>query len=216
MIIAFSGIDCAGKSTQIALLEERLRQESRSVEVRWYRPGYSQELDALRRLLRRRSSVLPPPGPGQARERAFSKPWVRGVWLTMATLDTLWTYGVRLRLARLLGRTIICDRYVSDAVLDLHLRFPERVALDGILSRLLHSLCPRPRLHVLLHLSIEEAQRRQREKREPFPDDERIFRVRHAAYAQWSADGPLTVIDASGGIDEVAAEIASLVPDVIG
>jgi len=134
----------------------------------------------------------------------------------MATLDTLWTYGVRLRLARLLGRTIICDRYVSDAVLDLHLRFPERVALDGILSRLLHSLCPRPRLHVLLHLSIEEAQRRQREKREPFPDDERIFRVRHAAYAQWSADGPLTVIDASGGIDEVAAEIASLVPDVIG
>ncbi len=215
MIIAVSGVDCSGKSTQIEQLVERLESMGRRAQVRWYRPGYSDELDALRALLRRRSGVLPPPGAGAAREKAFSRPWVRSVWIGVAVLDTVWTYGIKLRCASWLGRLIICDRYIWDAVLDLHLRFPQRIGLSGALSTLLKLSCPTPRVNVLLHLSAEEALDRQEKKAEPFPDDRETFLKRHGVYDAWADDGRFEVIDAERSIEEIHAQIVSLVPGIV-
>mgnify|MGYP001368126595 CR=1 FL=1 len=212
MIIAVSGVDCSGKSTQIARLVERLDSVGRTSEVRWYRPGYSDELDTLRALLRRNSGVLPPPGAGKAREQAFSRPWVRSAWIAVALLDTLWTYGLKLRCASWIGRLIICDRYVWDAVLDLHLRFPNQVSLDGFVAVLLRLVCPRPRVNVLLHLSADEALDRQAKKAEPFPDDRETFLKRHGIYDGWAEDGRFSVIDSERSIEEVHDEILSYLP----
>lgn len=214
MIIAVSGVDCSGKSTQIDQLVARLEALGRSPQVRWYRPGYSDELDALRALLRRRGGVLPPPGAGPAREKAFSRPWVRTAWIGVAVLDTLWTYGIKLRCASWLGRLIICDRYVWDAVLDLHLRFPQQVRLEGSLATFLRVLCPSPRVNVLLHLSAQEALDRQERKAEPFPDDRETFLMRHGVYEGWAADGRFVVIDAERSIEEVHAQLVTHVPGI--
>ncbi len=212
MIFALSGVDCSGKSTQIDRLLERLEAHGRAAQVRWYRPGYSDELDALRAALRRKSGVLPPPGQGAAREQAFSRPWVRRVWIAVALLDTVWTYGVKLRCSSWLGRWIICDRYVWDAIVDLHLRFPQHVRLDGKVALTLRALCPRPRVNVLLHLSAEVAQARQERKAEPFPDSRETFLARHGIYDGWSRDGRFHVIDAEASIEEVHEEIVALLP----
>ncbi len=214
MIIAVSGVDCSGKSTQIERLVSRLESMGRAPRVRWYRPGYSDELDALRALVRRRSGVLPPPGAGAAREQAFSRPWVRRVWITVAVLDTIWTYGVKVRFASWLGRQVICDRYLWDAVLDLHLRFSGQVALDGALAGLLRALCPSPRVNILLLLSAEEALERQERKAEPFPDTRETFLKRHGIYDGWSSDGRFVVIDAERSIDEVHDQIMGHLPEL--
>lgn len=215
MIIAVSGVDCSGKSTQIEQLVARLDASGRSSQVRWYRPGYSDELDALRALLRRKSGVLPPPGAGAEREQAFSRPWIRRAWIMVALLDTVWTYGLKLRCASWIGRLTICDRYVWDAVLDLHLRFPEHVDLDGTVAGLLRLVCPRPRVNVLLHLSADEALERQAKKAEPFPDDRETFLKRHGVYDRWAEDGRFSVIDAERSIEEVHAEILSQMPGLV-
>lgn len=214
MIIAVSGVDCSGKSTQIERLVARVEGLGRAVQVRWYRPGYSDELDALRALLRRRGGVLPPPGSGAAREKAFSRSWVRTVWIVVAVLDTLWTYGIKLRCASWLGRFIICDRYVWDAVLDLHLRFPGQVSLQGSLATLLRVLCPTPQVNVLLHLSTQEALDRQEKKAEPFPDDRETFLKRHGVYEGWATDGRFVVINSERTIDEVHDELVTHVPGI--
>lgn len=52
MIIAFSGVDCAGKSTQIRCLEEYFVSQGKTCKILWYRPGYSKELQLCKAWIR--------------------------------------------------------------------------------------------------------------------------------------------------------------------
>lgn len=52
MIIAFSGVDCAGKSTQIRCLEEYFVSQGKTCKILWYRPGYSKELQQCKAWIR--------------------------------------------------------------------------------------------------------------------------------------------------------------------
>ncbi|MGE0328477.1 MAG: hypothetical protein AB7S68_39550, partial [Polyangiaceae bacterium] len=93
-LVSFSGVDCAGKSTQIGLLKANLERGRVPHSVFWYRPGYSKELDALRRTIRRlRPGAIPAPKDNQARDAAFAKPGVTGAWVAVALADLLLQYG---------------------------------------------------------------------------------------------------------------------------
>ena len=52
MIIAFSGVDCAGKSTHIRCLEEYFVSQGKTCKILWYRPGYSKELQLCKAWIR--------------------------------------------------------------------------------------------------------------------------------------------------------------------
>jgi len=135
-------------------------------------------------------------------------------WVCIATLDTLWAYGVKLRWRSLRGEIVICDRYLWDAIVDLHVRFPELVRLGGLLSSSLRLLCPTPKLSVFLHLSEVSARRRQAAKDEPFPDNEETFVVRHAIYQSWSEHPRLFVVDAERSIDSIHEELVARVQEI--
>ena len=53
MIIAISGVDCAGKSTHIELLRQHFISQGKKCAVFWYRPGYSDEMQKLKSILRK-------------------------------------------------------------------------------------------------------------------------------------------------------------------
>jgi len=53
MIITFSGVDCAGKSTQIKALENYYISQGKTVKVFWYRPGYSKEMEFGKKIIRK-------------------------------------------------------------------------------------------------------------------------------------------------------------------
>ena len=55
----------------------------------------------------------------------------------MAIVDTIINLGAHVRWLSLRGATVLCDRYIEDAILDLTLRFPDLVAADGKLRRTL-------------------------------------------------------------------------------
>lgn len=210
-----SGVDCSGKSTQLEHLAERLRLDGYPTRVFWYRPGYSKNLDALRSLIRTlKRDALPPPGPSPQRDAAFSSPRLRAAWLTMALVDTVVELGVRLRYYLARGEIILCDRYILDGMLDLQLRFPDAVPTASI-RRFLESVCPRPDLHLLLHLDWEEVQARSRLKDEPFPDSNRARATRYQAYRQLASLPTVTVIDGIEGVDAVHERILEHVEKVI-
>lgn len=202
LLVSLSGVDCAGKSTQIALLADALRQRGHRPEVFWYRPGYSRELDVLRAAIRRlRPKLLPTSDQTEARQRTFSRPNVRRSWVAAAVADTLLQYGVKIRALRAGGRSVICDRYIHDALLDLELAFPDLAPENAIRS--LFDLCPQPDYSFLLMLPRETMYQRMEKKQEPFSEPIERRNRRYEAYATLARTGQLMVLDSTRPIEQV-------------
>ncbi|MEB2313871.1 MAG: hypothetical protein OZ928_18655 [Polyangiaceae bacterium] len=216
-LVTVSGVDCAGKTTQIELLARALERDGYRTRVLWYRPGYSARLDRLRRAVRRlRPGALPRATASGARERAFARPGVSQAWLAMALGDLLIEYAAVVRGRVLAGEVVICDRYLFDAGLDLTFRFP---ALEGSSRRALGAaarVCPRPDAELLLLLPEAEMLRRMELKNEPFPDPPEIRARRYAAYAERARAPWVTPIDSAREIAAVHAELHRVVSEALG
>lgn len=211
LIISLSGIDCAGKSTQIHLLRHKLESLSTSSpRILWFRPGYSDEMNFLRSLARRVAPrVLPTTAQPDAREALFSRPAVSKTWVRMALFDTFLQYALKLRLDRVKGHDVICDRYLADAMLDFELRFPHLHVTSWKTLTWVNKVCPKPDISFLLMLSKPEMIRRMAIKKEPFPDDPVVRDKRYARYESLAASGHFIVINAERSIEQVHEEIMS-------
>lgn len=210
-LITVSGIDCSGKTTQISLLVDRLRERGEKPLYYWSRVGYTPLFNGLKTLLRRTigESRLPT-GDSPQRDRFLNRPATRTLWLWLAFADMILQTAFRLRMLRLLGYTIVCDRYLDDSENDLILHFGESTArLAG--WRLVKAIAARPDVSILLDLPFEEALRRSTLKNEPFADSEERRRRRAALYARMRQSGRYEVIDARNSIAWIGAEIDSLV-----
>ena len=216
-IVAFSGVDGSGKSTQIELLRAALERAGRDPVVFWFRPGYSDLLNTLKGLVRRaRPGALPTAEKKEARERAFSRPWVRWAWVGMALTDTVFHLGLWLRLQSVRGKVVLCDRYLFDALLDLELRFPESRHLCEALAPALRRLLPRPDLWVFLSVSSETMAARLAAKDEPFPDPEELRQARYKRYLQWAEGGEAELVDAEASVAQVHERILDLLAQRTG
>ena len=89
-LIIFSGLDGAGKSTQIERLTAYLQNCNRRPLYIWSRGGYTPGFERLKKLARRTpGKSLPPPGRTAQRERTFHNPKVRRLWLGLALADLI-------------------------------------------------------------------------------------------------------------------------------
>ncbi|MCA9674633.1 MAG: hypothetical protein KC464_06320 [Myxococcales bacterium] len=214
LLVTVSGVDLAGKSTQLGQLESWLTGVGCHVERRWHRPGYSPVLDRARKLVRRiRPGALPRAEDAEARMRAFARPGVRTSWLALAVADSLAQYGVLDRARRRRGKVVLCDRYVEDAILDLQFRYPD-LSMEWI-ARVLRTGSARPDVSFLLTLPWPEIERRLDAKAEPYPDPPEVRRRRYDAYAALAGSGRFVVIDAARSIEEVHQDLRGHVEHVL-
>lgn len=210
MIIAFSGVDCAGKSTQIELLRQYFISQGKTCAVFWYRPGYSAEIQRLKDLVRPLFSRgrsggrdAPSEGAPSASGGVAAPPQARvpaPVWLVTAILDAVGQYAVKLRILAKRYDVVICDRYVHDACLDLAFKFPGFAWSDAVLQAI-SVLFPKPDISLLLWLPYDEMMARVEAKNEPFPDAPRIRRMRWRAYDLLAEREGITVMDVTGDIE---------------
>ena len=216
-IIVFSGMDGAGKSTQIERLEQSLTRAGQKSVSFWSRGGYTPGMNLLKSLVRRGSGgrAIPTSGPSQARTKAFRRPWIRKLWLMLAIVDLMMLYGIWLRLQSWMGRVVICDRFLEDSALDFLINFPEENTCDWWLWRALLWICPRPDVVILLLVSVAESQRRSQLKNEPFPDSADVLERRLIAYRSWDRQSAfadrVVVIDGQQSVEDVARIIESRV-----
>src|SRR6185295_14678999 len=207
-LITFSGLDGAGKSTQIQLLVRRLTELGLESIVLWTRAGYTPGCAAMKSLARRLAGRrLPAAGPSEQRSALLRRPWVRRIWLIVAFLDLVFSL-LRIRLLRHRGRIVMCDRYLDDSLIDFHLNFAFEQAW---LERLMAWIAPRPDAAFLLLIPVPESLRRSDVKREPFRDGENVLERRLGEYQRLADRGRYRVIDGTQGVEAIAVSIADAV-----
>jgi len=183
MIIVFSGIDGAGKSTQIERLTQYLERDGKCVSVIWSRGGYTPGIEWLKNAVRKiLKDKVPASGSSPERTKSLSSNWIGYVWLSLAMLDLLVLYGVVIRWRSLMGRVVICDRYLRDTELDFHHNFSKIKFQKMLLWKLLVLSSPKADASFVLWISVDESLRRSSLKNEPFPDNSSTLEWRLKEY----------------------------------
>ena len=164
-LFAISGIDGSGKTTQAAALHDALVQCGVRADRIWSRPGSSALVAGASRVARR---VLRSPAVHNglatqeiARAERFRRPWVRRLWPWVVALDLSLTIVMRIWPRLWLGRVVVADRYLLDALADLAARLETTEVWSHPAMRVAGRLAPRPRIAFLLMLDPEVARARQ-------------------------------------------------------
>jgi thymidylate kinase len=169
MLIALVGLDSSGKSTLVQWLGQDLASSGHRIVDCWSRVGYTSGVDSVKRLARTFSakSRMSAAHVYPARASSFSTSLSRRLWLSLALLDLIRLYAVGCRWWRWRGLTVLCDRYLSDALVDVRLNFPDECVESWWIWRLLTRFAVRPD-HTFVMLipaavSTERAARRGRD-----------------------------------------------------
>lgn len=198
--ITFEGTEGGGKSTQIKRLAARLRAEGRDVlELR--EPGGTPIGEEIRHLLKYSEA-----------NRAMTAE--AELLLMCASRAQLVREVIRPALAA--GRIVLCDRFFdSTTAYQGHGRQLDLTRVQSVIDFAVGDT--RPQLTLLLHVpvAVSETRRRARGQEQPplrdrFEEAERTFFERvERGFQTIAAAEPerVRVIDATGGIDEVAAAV---------
>lgn len=209
-MIAFSGLDGAGKSTQIDLLAKQYSSKGHNNLIFWGRGGYTPGMKFFKNTFKisKQSSKKESKKRNNFREKSFSNPLIRKVWLIFSILDLILFYGFYIRLKDFFGIKIICDRYVYDTLLDFELNFPQENIKKWKLWRLLLFLSVKPKKHFVITIPVKESLCRSKLKNEPFPDSKEVIESRLNKYLKYVSDNKNVIhIDGTAKIENINFDI---------
>lgn len=212
LILAFSGMDGSGKSTLADTVRAHLEQRGEPVELAWVRVASEGDLlsrvaGPVKRLLGRAGSTADPVAAGDTEAGATRAPGPQRsgpvAWTWVLLVAALTARGLRRAgRRRRAGATVMCDRWVTDALVDLELRYGRHRAADA----LVRALAPRPDLAVLLAVDADTAARRK-----PGDQAPAVLVRMERLYGEKAARAGATVLDGRRPPDDVAREALALV-----
>jgi thymidylate kinase len=198
MLIALSGVDGSGKSTQACALRAAFAAGHVRARIVWTRIGDTpllRRLHAARKRYEQRNGTIT--------QRPFSRTgWRLVLWAIVASADyAAWLQYVRWRLWR--GDVVIADRYLCDFEVELGLRLRNEPHLAALLCRVLRALAPTPQRAYLLQIDPDLARNRATESGVGDLDPAAMQRRYAALIDRYS----LRACDASQPLDDLAAEL---------
>lgn len=204
VVIAFSGLEGAGKSTQVESLRSILAALGWEVVTSWRRLSDDRSLERLGRFARnvvRRvrgrewqtrapTSVARHETPAATVDATRTVEAVRAAWATVVAASHGLAQRRTLRPHLRVGRIVVCDRYTLDAF--VHLRFRYGTERRFVLARtLLRTLAPPPVAVFLLDVPARTSWERRRDhyRLDQLADQRRLYADEHARWGVVRLDG---------------------------
>ena len=208
-LITLSGLDSAGKSTQIDKVINYLNLKKQKVRLVWSRGGYTPIFHGIKVLLRKLNpNAIPNPGESKRREKTFNKKWIRYIWIQLALIDMIFLYSIYFRILNVLGYIIIADRYIWDTFVDFKMKFRKDSFESYFLWKTLLVLLPKPDISFLIVIPVEVSLERSNKKNEPFSENLETRKNRIKIYEKLiDKDKWNILVDGTRSIDEVWGEI---------
>ena len=164
-MLSFSGIDCAGKTTQIELLEKYYINHGMKVKRVWARGRCTPGVVFIKDIVRKDKN-LDEQGKKEYREKIHKNSKKRKMLLIASILDLYWYFGIYYRILNLINKNLICDRYLWDTYIDFKVDYSEFNFEKWIIWRFLAKFVLMPKRSFMYVISPEESIRRGIEKKE--------------------------------------------------
>ncbi len=144
MIISFSGIDSAGKTTQINLLMQYLNENQISAKMVWSKARGTPGVVWLKELVRR-DKGMNFEDKMEHRKEVFRNPKKQKLLYVASMLDLCWYWGIYYRILGWTRKFLVCDRYLWDSYVELNEDF-SCIDIDrSLLWKMVKALAPKPK-----------------------------------------------------------------------
>lgn len=202
-MICFSGIDCAGKSTQIEIVFKEFQKRKKRCKIIHSRGGYTPLLEFFKTLVRKDKAGTDE-DQAKYREEVHKNPRKRKLLLWLSILDLAFYYGIYFRLVEMFGKTILADRYFWDSYIDFYMKYSEFDFEKWMVWRFAKAVYLKPKCSIIYTIPAELSVYRSTLKQEPWPEPLEVRRQRIDNYMSEIEKGRWDhVIDATGSIEEV-------------
>ena len=197
MLVTFSGVDGSGKTAQITSLLKALNVCELKTKYFWYRYGSSKftaSFIKIGKLLFSNTNAQSTSDIGcriQERKSYLRNRLIRLLWSWFVLVELSLKYSVEVRLSLLLGRIVVCDRYILDAVVELDSYLADNNIHNRVYSGLLKFLNPSPSRAFLLDISPEIVMDRNHENIPKAHLEKQIL-----LYCRMAKEHNVTIIDA--------------------
>lgn len=154
MIVSFSGIDSAGKTTQIELLMKYFEEHNIKAQKVWSKARATPGVVALKELFRR-DKGFDEEKKAEYRQAVFQNSKKERMLYIASMLDLCWYWGIYYRILNVVNRYVVCDRYLWDTYVEINSDFAGIDIDRSILWKIVHAITPKPKVSFVFIVPAE-------------------------------------------------------------
>lgn len=210
MIVSFSGIDSAGKSTQLDLLCDYFDQHGIRYKKLWSKARATPGVVFLKSLVRR-DKKMNEEEKKEYRSNFFQNPKKEKFLFVASMLDLSWYWGIHYRLMNLTHRYVVCDRYLWDTYVEVVHDFPHVDLQKSFLWKTVCKVCAKPKVSFCFFVPAEVSLQRDHDKNAAGIEDIERKKSKIACYHACAEQGRWThLMDGERPIEELHQQVLNV------
>ena len=220
LFICFIGIDGSGKTSlakglvkstpRLGIKSKYVRCRFESFKLLWV---FIEMVKKLLAISGKKKTDNSPEGT-RTRRQLFKNSFFSRVYESLVLFDYFWQILFKVRLPLVLGRSLICDRYIYDTVVDLVVDFGSHETETRKLTRTFLSIAPKPDLVFLVDSPVEAAYERNLLKSDGIQLD--YISERRDVYLSLGKRHEITVLNGTHNLEELKNSVWNEVTNLVG